>query len=531
MLCPACQAENDDSAGLCFECRAPLSVIVKGSVLANRYEILKPLGRGGMGMVYLAHDRELDDRVALKLLRTDAGDSGDLARRFRSEIRLARRIAHKNVCRIFEYGQDGPRQFITMAYVDGVDLKRLLRERGPFPFEEAFDIAIRVAEALQAIHDEGIVHRDLKTPNIMLDARGVVHVMDFGIAKDLEGSGLDLTGTGGIVGSPDYVSPERWRGQKADVRSDVYALGVVTFELFTARLPFEADNLSALMWQHVNAEPGLDALPDPMRPVVWRALAKGPAQRFASASDMAEALREARAECLALGVPSAAPPRPAGRPAIPNPRGSAMALPRQAPEVESRMTAVPTLSPTGIPTGVRTRHGAATQPPPLPPHWSPPAAAATGQTGSAPARGRWVLGGSAAALGALALAATVWRLGTPAAQPSPLPEGRLEIPEPARPVLPPAAPAAAPAAAPGAAPAPTAATGALRLSAVPPADITIDGVRVTGPLHRIVLAPGTHLVRLENPGYRPIQRAVKIRAGETTRLEIDFAEDGVRRTR
>jgi serine/threonine-protein kinase len=267
MQCPTCRTPHDDTAAVCFECGAPLAAIVKGTVIASRYEVLKPLGKGGMGMVYLAHDRELDEKVAVKVLRSDLAQDPALGRRFRSEIKLARRVAHKNVCRIYEYGQDGPRQYIAMAFVDGVDLKRLLREQGPFPPAEAFEIALRVAEALEAIHDEGIVHRDLKTPNIMRDGRGVVRVMDFGIAKEQEAaSSADLTGTGTIVGSPDYMSPEQWHGRKADPRSDLYALGVVVYELFTGELPFRADSVPALMRLHLQEPPPLDPGRSPLVP-------------------------------------------------------------------------------------------------------------------------------------------------------------------------------------------------------------------------------------------------------------------------
>ncbi|MFN8094174.1 MAG: serine/threonine-protein kinase [Vicinamibacteria bacterium] len=274
-----------------------------GSVLASRYDIRRVLGRGGMGMVYEAHDRLLDERVAIKVLRPDVATSSELEQRFRAEIKIARAVSHRNVCRIHEYGEDGDLRFISMAYVDGTDLKAVLRAKGALPAAEAFDVLVPVAEALAAIHDEGIVHRDLKTPNIMIDSRGVVRVMDFGIAKQSGAEGLDMTATGQIVGTPEYMSPEQVHGRGLDGRSDLYSLGVVAFELFTGRTPFRAETPLATVLLHLNEPPPLEGppaekLPAAMVPVLRRALAKSRDERYADAREMTRALVEARSKSL-----------------------------------------------------------------------------------------------------------------------------------------------------------------------------------------------------------------------------------------
>jgi eukaryotic-like serine/threonine-protein kinase len=252
MLCPSCKAENDGGAVWCVSCGGSLTETAgmkAGSVIAGRYEILAPLGKGGMGAVFRAHDRALDETVAIKVLRSDMGVTREMDRRFRAEIKLARRISHKNVCRIHEYGEDGELRYLSMAVVDGVDLKRIIKEKGRLAPEEAFDVALQVADGLQAIHDEGIAHRDLKTPNIMRDERGVVRLMDFGIAKQWTGGATgELTATGMIVGTPEYMSPEQVRGEKVDGRTDIYALGIVLYEVFTGRVPFCADTPVATLW-------------------------------------------------------------------------------------------------------------------------------------------------------------------------------------------------------------------------------------------------------------------------------------------
>ena len=225
-------------------------------MIAKRYEILSPLGKGGMGMVYKAHDRELDETVAIKVLRAEFANTGEMAKRFRHEIKLARKVSHRNVCRIHDYGEDGGVRFISMEYVEGTDIKQLARDKGGYlEAEEAFDVAIQTADGLQAIHDVGIIHRDLKTSNIMRDNSGRVRLMDFGIAKiggaDRSTGGGGLTSTGQIMGTPEYMSPEQCLGDKIDHRSDIYALGIAVYEIFTGTVPFRGDTPVATLFKHI----------------------------------------------------------------------------------------------------------------------------------------------------------------------------------------------------------------------------------------------------------------------------------------
>ncbi|HYU40634.1 MAG TPA: serine/threonine-protein kinase, partial [Vicinamibacteria bacterium] len=156
--------------------------MTRGTLIAGRYRILAPLGRGGMGAVYRAHDEVLDEEVALKILRPEVAGTPEMAARFRSEIKLARKVSHWNVCRIHEYGEEGGLQYISMELISGATLKDRLRG-GALPPDQSFDVAIQIAEGLAAIHKVGIIHRDLKSPNVMIDAEGTAKVMDFGIAK------------------------------------------------------------------------------------------------------------------------------------------------------------------------------------------------------------------------------------------------------------------------------------------------------------------------------------------------------------
>ena len=305
MNCPTCKTANDPDAEVCSACGHPLSISL-GSLLAGRYEILGVLGEGGMGTVYKAHDRVLDESVALKLLRPSFARTPEADRRFRSEIKLARKVTHRNVCRIHEYGEDGNLRYLSMEFVDGANLKQLVRGKGGLPVEEARELTIQIAKGLQAIHDVGIIHRDLKTANIMRDAHGVVRLMDFGIAKKWEEeAGEGLTGVGDIIGTPEYMSPEQARGQRLDFRSDIYSLGVVLFELITGELPLKGDTPLDTLLKHVQEPPPIEGhIPDVLAPVVRKALAKDPRERYASARGLVADLR-ASAGLAVPAVPGA----------------------------------------------------------------------------------------------------------------------------------------------------------------------------------------------------------------------------------
>ncbi len=302
MNCLSCRADNEPSALFCFACGAPLdpalAALAEGVVFASRYEILGPLGRGGMGMVYKAFDRELGETVAIKVLRPDvARESGRIEQRFRSEIRLARRVRHRNVCSVYGDGVDRGLLYICMELVEGENLARSAREGGGLPPDEAWSAVLQVADGLSAIHEVGIVHRDLKTANLMRDRDGVVRVMDFGIAKQqgAGAGGATVTATGTLMGTPEYMSPEQLRGEEVGFRSDLYSFGIVVYELFSGTLPFRGDTPVATIVRQLQESPFLDlpALPDPLRPVLARALAKDPADRYAAAGEMHDALEAA----------------------------------------------------------------------------------------------------------------------------------------------------------------------------------------------------------------------------------------------
>jgi len=227
----------------------PSTAIEPGTMLGERYEILKSLGEGGMGAVYKARDHELDRLVALKVIRPELAGHPDILRRFKQELILARQVTHKNVVRIFDLGTADGRKFITMDFIEGRDLKSILNERGRIPAAEAVLIVQQICRGLEAAHVEGVVHRDLKPQNIMLDDAARVWLMDFGLARSMELSGLTRTGV--LMGTPDYMSPEQARAEKVDARSDLFSLGIIFFEMLTGRLPFQADTLMAKLLQRV----------------------------------------------------------------------------------------------------------------------------------------------------------------------------------------------------------------------------------------------------------------------------------------
>jgi eukaryotic-like serine/threonine-protein kinase len=222
-------------------------VLVAGQTLANRYEIKKVLGAGGMGMVYRAFDKELGETVAIKTLRTEFMEADPSALdRFRSEIRLARRISHRNVVRTHDIGESDGLYYITMEFVEGSSLKDLIVSRGRLPAAAVISIGKQLCRALEVAHEAGVIHRDIKPQNMVVEADGTVKVMDFGIAR-LQASSDGHTRAGMVVGTPEYMSPEQLRGDELDGRSDLYSAGAVLYESLTGKLPLTADTPASLI--------------------------------------------------------------------------------------------------------------------------------------------------------------------------------------------------------------------------------------------------------------------------------------------
>ena len=298
--CSRCALDNDPRLDICFGCGSPLADIAPGSMLAGRYEILLQIGKGGMGQVYKAYDHALGEVIALKVLRPELSRNEEMVKRFRNEVRLARKISHPNVACLYEYGVSDQLQYISMELLDGVTLRQHLRDRGQgLELTQAFGAVNSLAAGLEAIHSEGVIHRDLKTENIIIQA-GVLRLMDFGIAKGMAPkAGKPLTRVGIILGTPQFMSPEQCQSSKVDARSDIYSLGIVTWEIFTARLPFDRESPMDTIMLQINEPPPFEravkqGLPESMVPVLRRALAKQPAGRFDSATEFSEAVEKVR---------------------------------------------------------------------------------------------------------------------------------------------------------------------------------------------------------------------------------------------
>ncbi|MGB9031221.1 MAG: tetratricopeptide repeat protein [Acidobacteriaceae bacterium] len=219
------------------------SELEPGTVLAARYEILSVLGTGGMGSVYKAQDRELDRLVALKVIRPELARNPAIVDRFKQELRLSHQVTHRNVVRMYDLAEDSGMRFVTMELVAGRDLRSILEERGKLPSDEAVDILQQICFALEAAHGVGILHRDLKPQNVMREAAGRVVVMDFGLARTIEGDGM--TQSGALVGTMEYMSPEQALGKDLDERSDIFALGLMGYEMLTGNMPFRAESAIA----------------------------------------------------------------------------------------------------------------------------------------------------------------------------------------------------------------------------------------------------------------------------------------------
>ncbi len=231
----------------------PIHKLPRGSTFAGRYEIVEELGRGGMGRVYRVTDKKIGEDVALKVLNPAVAADKKTIQRFRNELRYARKIAQRNVCRMFDLSDEDGTPYITMEYVPGEDLKGLLKKTGQLTTKKAVSIAKQVCDGLAEAHRLGVVHRDLKPQNIMIDREGNARIMDFGIARSLKMKGITEAGT--VFGTPEYISPEQVEGKEVDQRSDIYSLGVILYEMVTGGVPFKGESALTVALKHKTERP------------------------------------------------------------------------------------------------------------------------------------------------------------------------------------------------------------------------------------------------------------------------------------
>jgi len=254
-----------------------------------------------MGEVWKARDLELNHFVALKTIRPELLEDPDLVDRFKHEITLARKVTHKNVCRIHDLGEVEGTRFISMEYLEGKNLKQFLEAEGPLPEEKAIPIIRGICEGLKAAHEAGVVHRDLKPQNILIDHDGVAHIMDFGIAFSGETAGI--TRTGALIGTPEYMSPEQVRGERLDIRSDIYSLGLIFYEIVTQDLPFTSDSVASSMYKRLSEKPRrpreLKAdIPDFLEKIILRCLEKERSFRYVSVDEILADIQKRQAPGL-----------------------------------------------------------------------------------------------------------------------------------------------------------------------------------------------------------------------------------------
>ncbi len=318
--CPKCLSENPETSHYCFDCGAvlrpqediptkvlktPYMELSHRVTLGNRFEIIERLGGGGMGSVYRALDRKIGEEVAVKVIRPEIASEQKTLERFANELKLARRINHRNVGRMYEIMEDGGIHFITMEYVPGQDLKGLIRQTGQLTVRKAIAIAAQIDEGLAEAHRLGVIHRDLKSSNVMIDKQGDAHITDFGIAQFIKAKGITKTGL--ILGTPEYMSPEQVMVMELDERSDIYSLGVILYEMVTGNLPFGGDTPLSVAMKHRSETPEtprkLNAqIPEGLERLILKCLEKDREKRYQSAGEFVAALKDLEEKISTTGI-------------------------------------------------------------------------------------------------------------------------------------------------------------------------------------------------------------------------------------
>jgi serine/threonine protein kinase/cytochrome c-type biogenesis protein CcmH/NrfG len=320
MKCSKCQFENPSDSSFCAKCgtqirppgekffsstktlQTPIKELATGTIFAARYEVIEELGKGGMGKVYKVLDRKIKEKVALKLLKPEIASDEETIERFSNELRFARKIAHRNVCRMYDLGEEQGTHYITMEYVSGEDLKSTILRVGQLSLGKTVSTIKQVCEGLAEAHRLGVVHRDLKPQNIMIDKEGNAKIMDFGIARSLKAKGI--TGAGVMIGTPEYMSPEQVEGKEADQRADIYALGVILYEMLTGHVPFEGDTPFSVAYKQKNEAPSdpkkfNSQIPDDLSHLVLRCMEKEREKRYQSTEEISSELTK-----IERGIPT-----------------------------------------------------------------------------------------------------------------------------------------------------------------------------------------------------------------------------------
>lgn len=272
------------------------SVIVKGTKINDRYQIIKTLGEGGMANVYLAHDTYLDRNVAVKVLRGDLANDEKFVRRFQREALSATSLSHPNIVEIYDVSEDDGQYYIVMEYVDGKTLKQVLKQRGHLSVTEVIDIMLQVTDGMAHAHDAYIIHRDIKPQNIMILSNGMIKITDFGVAIALNST--QLTQTNSVMGTVHYIPPEQANGKGSTIRSDIYSMGIMMYELLTGLLPYKGDNAVEIALKHLREPlPSVrkfdSSIPQSIENVIIKATAKNPKNRYKDAREMHDDLKTA----------------------------------------------------------------------------------------------------------------------------------------------------------------------------------------------------------------------------------------------